>query len=118
MDKIFAGVIEREEDMGQRSGKDDKKKPKRIKEIKCDNCADSPFKNKFRKLKHMLTTCLHNTTESEELIKDVWQLKSKIEEIEKIFKKLDIPYYLAIGNLKRMYGNKEVITYRRQVYES
>ena len=65
----------------------------------------------------MLMTSLHNTTESEELIRDAYQMKLKIEEIEKIYKKLDIPHYLAIGNLQRMYVNKDVITYRRQVYK-
>ena len=44
-------------------------------------------------------------------------MKLKIEEIEKIYKKLDIPHYLAIGNLQRMYVNKDVIIYRRQVYK-
>merc|ERR1712096_16112 len=40
-DEIFV-LPEEDEDMSQKSTKDDKKRPKKSKEIKCDNCYDGP----------------------------------------------------------------------------
>ena len=47
--------------------------------------------------------------------KDVHKMSLTTEYVQKVYTKLELPYWIEIGNLNRIYKGREIVTYRRKL---
>ena len=83
----------------------------------CDACGDGPFINRFKVVQHKIEECpcKHKQDNWEALQQGVNDMMFEVALVEKTYRKLGATYLLKTENLKRIYKNQIIVTYRRQI---
>ena len=85
--------------------------------LKCGLCGDGPFINHFKVVQHKIDRCPRKGEQENwnALAHGVNHMSFEIALVEDIYKRLDEAYILNIENLKRLYKNEKIATYRRKL---